>query len=123
MPKKLPKKSKKVRKFRIVLDSAFAKPNFFPKLSKQAKLLHCVYSFKLSPQAEDEDIYQKAYENNCFVLTINFSDFRKLIKKNGLGVFGIESQLTTIKMDSIVAEFLKGKNPNDFIGKATKINS
>lgn len=121
MPKNSSIKSKKVRKFRIVLDSAFAKLNFFPKLSKRAKLFHCVYDFGLSRQAEDEDIYQKAYENNCFVLTINFNDFKKLVKENGPGVFGVESQLTTAKMDSIVAEFLKGKNPEDYKGKAIKI--
>lgn len=114
-------KPKKIRKFRIVLDSAFAKLSFFPILSKRAKLFHCVYDFGLSRQASDEDIYQKAYENNCFVLTVNFDDFKKLIKDKNPGILGIESQLTTANMDKKVSEFLKGKNPDDFLGKATKI--
>ena len=121
MDKKSSLKSKKIRKFRIVLDSAFAKLSFFPRLSKKAKLFHYVYDFGLSRQASDEDIYQKAYENNCFVLTVNFEDFKKLVKEKGPGVLGIESQLTTAKMDEKVAEFLKGKNPDDFWGEATKI--
>ena len=111
----------KRRKFRIVLDSAFAKQNFFPKLSKKAKLLHCVYDFGLSRQAEDKDIYQKAYENNCFVLTVNFNDFKKLLRSNGPGVLGIESQMTTVEMDELVAKFVSNKNPEKFIGKALKI--
>lgn len=121
MPKKSSLKPKKARKFRIVLDSAFAKLSFFPNLSKRAKLFHCVYNFGLSRQASDEDIYQKAYENNCFVLTVNFDDFKKLVKEKGPGILGIESQLTTVKMDRKVAEFLRGKNLDDFWGKATKI--
>lgn len=121
MPNKSSDKPKKIRKFRIVLDSAFAKLSFFPHLSKKAKLYHCVYDFGLSRQAPDEDIYQKAKENDCFVLTVNFDDFKKLIKEKGPGVFGIESQLTTADMDVIVTQFIRGKNPNDYKGKATKI--
>lgn len=121
MPNKSSIKSKKSRKFRIVLDSAFAKTNFFPSLSKRAKVFHCVYDFGLSKQASDKDIYQKAFENKCFVLTVNFNDFRKLLKEKGPGVLGIESQLTTEDMDKKVANFLKGKNPEDCIGKAIKI--
>lgn len=121
MTKKTSLKPKKVRKFRIVLDSAFAKLDFFPKLRKRAKLFHSVYDFGLSREAEDLEIYQKAYQENCFVLTINFKDFKKLVKKNGPGIFGVESQLTTARMDSIVYEFLAGKNPKDFLGKAIKL--
>lgn len=121
MDKKTPKRQKKIRKFRLVLDSAFAKLSFFSKLSKKSKLYHCVYDFGLSRQAQDEDIYQKAYEENCFIITVNFDDFKKLVKSNGPGVLGIESQLTTARMDEKIAEFISGKNPDDYIGKAVKI--
>lgn len=121
MAKRFHSKPKKKSKFRIVLDSAFAKLEFFPKLSKKAKIYHCVYDFGLSRQAEDSDIYQKAFEEGCFVLTVNFDDFKKLVKKDGPGIFGIESQLTTAKMDAKAAKFISGKDPNDFIGKAIKI--
>lgn len=103
------------------MDSAFAKTSFFTKLCKRAKVFHCVYDFGLSKQASDNDIYQKAYENNCFVLTVNFVDFKKLIKGKRTGVLGIESQLTTEEMDKKVADFISGKNPDDFLGKAIKI--
>lgn len=97
--------------------------HFFPKLKKKAKVYHCVYDFGLSRQAEDEAIYQKASEEDCFVLTINFDDFKKLVKKNKSGVFGIESQLTTATMDSTVAAFLSGKDPDDYRGKAIKLSA
>lgn len=55
----------------------------------------------------------------CF--TVNFKDFKKLVKKNGPGVLGIESQMTTEEMDTIITEFISGKDPADFAGKAIKI--
>lgn len=123
MDKKSFSKPKKKRKFRIVLDSAFAKPSFFPKLKKKAKLYHCVYDFGLSRQAEDEQIYHKASEKDCFVLTVNFDDFKKLVNKNKSGILGIESQLTTATMDSTIAAFLSGKDPDEYKGKAIKLSA
>ena len=114
-------KSPKKRKFRLLLDSAFAKPEYFPKLNKKANLAHAVHDCGLSPQAEDKEIYQKAIEANRFVLTINFKDFRNLVKKGKPGIFGIESQLSNNDIDKIVCTFLSGKNPENFRGKAIKI--
>lgn len=116
---KLPKK--KARKFRILLDSAFAKPGEFPKLSKKANLTHTVHTYNLSPQAEDEEIYQKAVQENRFVLTINLKDFKKLVKQNKPGIICIESQLSNQEIDVLVTKFLSNKNPDDFIGKVVKI--
>ena len=120
MYNKLPQKKK--RKFRILLDSAFAKREAFPKLKKKANLAHAVHECKLPPQAEDEEIYQKAINEDRFVLTINFKDFKKLVKIGKPGIIGIESQLSNNDIDKLVANFLSDKNPEDFMGKATKIN-
>ena len=109
------------RKFRLLLDSAFAKSNSFPRLKKKTNLAHSVHDCELSIQAEDEEIYQKAYDENRFVLTINFKDFRKLVKRNGPGIIGIESQLTNKAIDKLVSDFLADKNPEKYKGKAIKI--
>lgn len=114
-------KSLKKKKFRILLDSAFAKPGSFPKLKKKANLAHTVLDYGMSAQVEDEEIYQKAVRENRIVLTINFKDFRKLVKKGQPGVIGIESQLTNKEIDQIVSDFISDKNPEDFRGKAVKI--
>ena len=119
MPKN--KTSKIKRKFRLLLDSAFAKPQSFPRLKKKANLAHAVHDCDLSPQAEDREIYQKAIETDRFVLTINFNDFKKLVKKKKPGVIAIESQLSNEEIDKKVSDFIAGKNPDDFLGKATKI--
>lgn len=114
-------KSPRKKKFRILLDSAFAKPQQFPKLSKKANVAHAVHDIGLSHQAEDQEIYQKAIMEDRFVLTINFKDFKKLVKKGKPGVFGIESQLSNQEIDKKISEFLSNKNPSDFMGKATRI--
>lgn len=114
-----PKKKKK--KFRILLDSAFAKSELFPNLKKKSNLAHAVHNLRLSPQAEDEEIYQKANEEERIVLTINFKDFKKLVKEDKSGVIGIESQLTNQEIEKKVCDFIWGKDPVDFIGKAIKI--
>lgn len=116
-----PQKNKKVRKFRFLLDSAFAKASKFLRLNKKAKLIHSVLDLGMSPTTEDKDIYQKAIENNCLVLTINFDDFKKFVRVGKAGVIGIPSQQTNDEIDKLVSDFISDKNPDDFIGKAIKI--
>lgn len=112
---------KKKKKFRILLDSAFARCEAFPRLKKKANIAHAVHECKLSPQAEDQEIYQKAVSEDRFVLTINFKDFRRLVKPGKPGIIGIESQLSNDDIDKLVTNFLSDKNPEDFKGKATKV--
>lgn len=119
MQNKSPKKH--IRKFRILLDAAFARSSKFTRLCKKANLAHAVHDLGLSPQAEDGEIYQKAVENDRFVLTVNISDFKRLVKAGKPGIFGIESQLTNDQIDYLVTNFLKGKNPDEYLGKAVKI--
>lgn len=109
------------RKWRILLDAAFAQTRYFPKLLKVANLAHCVHECGLSPQAEDEEIYKTAVREDRFVLTINFKDFRKMAREGKPGVIGIESQLTNAEIDVSVSNYLRGKNPDDYLDKAIKI--
>lgn len=107
-----------------MLDSAFAKPSQFPKLKKKANIAHCVHNCGLSTQAEDKEIYQMALKEERFVLTINFKDFKPLIQKGKPGgVIGIDSQLSNIEIDLLVSQFLSGKDPNDYKGKAIKLSA
>ena len=104
-----------------MLDSAFAKPQSFPRLSKKANLVHAVHDCGLSPQAEDREIYQKAIETDRFVLTINFNDFKKLVKKGKPGIIAIPSELSNQEIDHLVCNFLSMKNPDDYTGSAVKV--
>jgi predicted nuclease of predicted toxin-antitoxin system len=109
------------KKFRILLDAAFARPSKFSRLSKKANLAHVVHDFGLSLTAEDEEIYNLAVKENRFVLTINVKDFKKLVQPGKPGILGIESQLSNEEIDKVVTEFLSGKDPDNFMGKSIKI--
>ncbi|MDP1722333.1 MAG: DUF5615 family PIN-like protein [Candidatus Gottesmanbacteria bacterium] len=115
------KTSKIKRKFRLLLDSAFAKPQSFPRLSKKANLAHAVADCGLSPQAEDREIYQKAIETDRFVVTINYQDFKKLVKKGKPGIIAIPSELSNQEIDQLLCHFFSMKNPDDYAGFAIKV--
>ena len=111
---------KKKRKFRLLLDSAFANPSQFPRLCKKAHVIHSVHTLKLSPQAEDKDIYQKATQKNCCVVTID-EDFKKLVKPGKAGAIIAPPDLSVEQMETVLMKFISGKNPEDLIGKFEKI--
>lgn len=90
-------------------------------MKKKANIAHCVHDCGLSTQAEDKEIYQKAIEENRFVLTINFKDFKPLVQKGKPGIIGIQSQLFNSEIDEVVSNFLSDKDPDELLGKAVKI--
>lgn len=104
-----------------MLDTAFAPAKDFPHLAKKANVKNAFFDLKLPRQCGDEEIYQKAIADNRFVVTINFDDFRKLVKRKRPGIFGIPSQLTNAQIDQLFTNFISGKDPKDFEGKAVKI--
>lgn len=114
-------KQKIVPKFRLVLDSAFAKSEVFAKLKKRAAVKHIRHDFNLPPQAEDKDIYNLAVKNKMFVVTMNYKHFRKLVRKNSPGVFVLDSGLSNEQIDIILSNFISWKNPLDYYGRAIKI--
>ena len=89
---------------------------------KKFNVVDIVHTYGVSVQASDEEIYQKAVLEDRFVLTINFKDFKKLVEKNKPGIFGLESQLTNDQIDKLVTNFLYSKDPDDYIGKETRIS-
>lgn len=119
MPKNNP--SKKKRKFRLILDSAFANIKSFPKLVDKANLTHIVHTYGFPPSCSDEEIYQKGITEDRFILTINFKHFRKLVKAGRPGIIGIESQLTNEQIDKLVSDFVSRNDPKNFLGKAIKL--
>ncbi len=70
--------------------------------------------------SEDEFIYQKATQENCLVVTID-EDFKKLRKQKQAGVIIVPSDLSVRQIEEALLWFVKDKNPNDYIGKVTRI--
>lgn len=105
----------------MLLDSAFAKPSTFRKLNKKAVVKHIRHDFDLSPQAEDEEIYNLAVKNKMFVVIMNYKHFKKLVRKNSPGVIVLDSGLSNEQIDIAILNFISDKNPLDFYGKTIKV--
>lgn len=113
-------KQKKFTKFRLLLDSAFAKPEIFKKLCKKASVKHIRRDFNFVPTTADEEIYKLASQKNMFVVTLDLG-FKKLVRQNAAGVLMLNSGLSNEQIDNTLSNFISGKNPDDFLGRATKI--
>lgn len=108
------------KKFRFLLDSAFAKPTEFKRLCKKANVAHVRHTYNLSPQTEDKQIYTLASTEDRIIVTQDH-DFKRLLKKHGAGVFTIPSYLTTSEIDNLLHEFIVDKSPNEYREKVTKL--
>ena len=103
-----------------MLDTAFAHPSIFKKLKNKANLKHVRHDYNLSRQAEDESIYVIASKENRIIVTQD-DGFRKQVNKKGAGILIIPPYLTNEQIDGVLCDFIFGKNPDDFLGKATRI--
>ncbi|MBI4096396.1 MAG: DUF5615 family PIN-like protein [Candidatus Levybacteria bacterium] len=103
-----------------MLDSAFAKPQIFKKLCKKASVKHIRHDFNLAPSTADEEIYRLASQKNMFVVTLDLG-FKKLVRQSAAGVLILNSGLSNEQIDNTLSDFISGKNPDDFLGKAIKI--
>jgi len=79
------------------------------------------FDLGLPKQCGDDEIDQKAIEDNRIVVTVNFKDFNKLVKSGKPGIIGIPSQLTNADIDALLSRFVSLNKVEDCIGKGIKI--
>lgn len=99
---------------------AFAHPLKFVKLRKKANITHARYTYNLARKTEDKRIYNLATKENK-ILVVQDNDFKLYAKYKGAGVLIIPSYLSNKQIDNLLTDFISGKNPDDFLGKAIKI--
>lgn len=114
-------RQKKFPKFRLLLDTAFAKPSVFKKTNKKAIVKHVRLDFNLPRQAEDQEIYALATREKMFVVTMNYKHFKKFAHKGSPGVLALDSGLSNEQIDTLLSVFISSKNPLDYYGRAIKI--
>ena len=54
-------------------------------------------------------------------MTINYQDFRRLVKKGKTGIIAIPSELSNHEIDTLLSVFLSAKNPEEYRGKSVKV--
>lgn len=79
-----------------------------------------VFDYGLSPQCSDEEIYRLATKENRFVITIDH-DFKKFVHAGKPGSLTIPAELSNEEIDTVLSNFLKEKNPDEYMGKSVRI--
>lgn len=69
---------------------------------------------------EDSQIYNLASKEDRIIITQD-NDFKKWVKQKGAGALIIPPYLSSSEIDNLLVDFISGKDPEDFKGKATKI--
>lgn len=72
-------------------------------------------------QIEDEDIFNEAQKEDRSVITINYKDFRKLVKKGKQGIIAIPSGLSNDEIDLLLTNFVASNDPDECLGRAIKL--
>ena len=72
-------------------------------------------------QIDDKEIYNRAVKENRFVVTINFKDFKKLVRSNRPGIIGLPSSLSNDDIDLVLAEYVSKHDPLECLGTVIKI--
>jgi predicted nuclease of predicted toxin-antitoxin system len=92
----------------------------FKILSEKANLAHVYHTYKLSKQADDIDIYNLGCKERRTIVSAD-NDFKRHVRSNGVGVLVVPSGLSTADLDKLLSDFVSGKNPLNYYGKATKV--
>lgn len=79
-----------------------------------------MHTYHLSPQIDDEEIYNLASKEQRFVVTID-NDFKRLVKRNKSGVIIIPAELSNEEIDKMITKFISEKDPKDYTGKVVKV--
>lgn len=87
---------------------------------KKANVEH-ILNLGFSRQIEDKDIYNCALKEDRFIVTMNFKDFKKLVRKERPGIIGIPSSLSNNDIDLVLTDFVSKHNPLECLGRAMKI--
>lgn len=99
-------KSKKVTKYKLLLDEGLFYPKYFPNLNNIHNLKHIVYNLHLSG-IKDESLYDLATEEGRILIVFNVKDFRHLIKKGGTSVIALSENLSNKEADLKITKVLK----------------
>lgn len=108
-------------KFRLLLDEGLPHRRQFHILNSRFNVKHIVGDFK-SSGLEDPEVYKRAISENRLLVTLNERDFRKLVRKNSLGIIGISGNMTTAHIDKKLNALLTKSKPKDLFGRFTSIS-
>lgn len=114
-------RSKKIIKYKLLLDEGLFLPKFYPELNGFHNLKHIVYDLRKSG-IKDAPLYDLATKENRILIVFNIKDFKKLIRKEGISVIDLSANLSNKEADLKVLKALKEMRPNQEKGYLISIS-
>jgi len=108
-------KSKRIIKYKLLLDEGLSLAKSYPKLNNFHNLKHIVHDLKKSG-IKDEPLYDLATRENRILIVFNIKDFRKIVKRNGISVINLSSNLSNKEADLKILKALKEMKPDQIKG-------
>lgn len=99
-------KSRKITKYKLLLDEGLFLPKFYPKLNNFHNLKHIAHDLRRSG-IKDELLYELATRENRILIVFNTKDFKTLIKKNKPSVIALSTNLSNKAADSKIFKALR----------------
>lgn len=113
-------KSKKVIKYKLLLDEGLSLAKTYPKLNNFHNLKHIVHDLNKSG-IKDKPLYDLATKENRILVVFNIKDFRKIIKKSGTSVIDLSSNLSNKEAGLKIIKTLKEMRTNQEKGHLISI--
>ncbi len=99
-------KSKRITKYKLLLDEGLSLAKSYPKLNNFHNLKHIVHDLKKSG-VKDEPLYDLATKDGRILIVFNIKDFKKIIKRNCISVIDLSSNLSNKEADLKILKALK----------------
>ncbi len=114
-------KSRKLIKYKLLLDEGLSLAKSYPKLNNIYNLKHIVHDLNQS-RIKDKPLYDLATREERILIVFNVKDFRHLIKMNGISVIALSENLSNKEADLKITKLLKDIKPNQTKGHLISIS-
>lgn len=98
-------RSKRRKKYKLLLDEGVHLPRAYPKLNNLHKLTH-VSEVGLRG-SKDEKVFKYAFENSLIVVVFNIKDFKKFIRPDKPTIITLSTNLTDEQADLKICKALR----------------
>ncbi len=99
-------KSRKLLKYKLLLDEGLSLAKSFPKLNNIYNLKHIVHDLRKSG-IKDKLLYDLATKEGRILIVFNVKDFKHLIKRGGTSVIALSENLSNKEADLKITKLLR----------------
>lgn len=99
-------KSKRITKYKLLLDEGLSLAKIYPKLNNFHNLKHIVHDLNKSG-IKDKPLYDLATKENRILIVFNIKDFRKIIRRDGISVIDLSANLSNKEAELKILKTLR----------------